>query len=62
MGNTNIARKKKNTMGVAYQAPLSMGFSRQEYWNGLPSSSQGDLLNPGSETALQVDFLSLSQK
>ena len=27
---------------VAYQAPLSMGFSRQEYWSGLPSSSPND--------------------
>ena len=30
---------------AAYQAPLSMGFSRQEYWNGLPFSSPGDLPN-----------------
>ena len=27
---------------VAYQAPLSMGFSRQEYWSGLPCPSSGD--------------------
>ena len=32
---------------VAYQAPLSMGFSRQEYWNRLPFPSPGDLPNPG---------------
>ena len=32
---------------VARQAYLSMGFSRQEYWNGLPCSSPGDLPNPG---------------
>ena len=32
---------------VAYQAPLSMGFSRQEYWSGLPFSPPGDLLTPG---------------
>ena len=31
---------------VAHQAPLSMGFSRKEYWNGLPSPSPGDLLEP----------------
>ena len=31
---------------VDRQAPLSMGFSRQEYWSGLPFSSPGDLLNP----------------
>ena len=34
---------------VAYQAPLSMGFSRQEYWSGLPFPSPGDLPNPGIE-------------
>jgi len=34
---------------VAHQAPPSMGFSRQEYWNGLPFPSPGDLPNPGIE-------------
>ena len=34
---------------VACQAPLSMGFSRQEHWSGLPFPSPGDLLNPGIE-------------
>ena len=34
---------------VAYQAPPSMGFSRQEYWSGLPFSSPGDLHDPGIE-------------
>ena len=45
---------------IDHQAPLSMGFSRQEYWNGLPFPSPGDLPNPGVEArcvALQVDFL-----
>ena len=45
---------------VARQAPLSMGFSRQEYWSGLPFPSPGDLPNPGIEPgspALQVDSL-----
>ena len=32
---------------VAYQAPQSMGFSRQEYWSGLPFPSPGDLPKPG---------------
>ena len=32
---------------VACQAPLSMGFSRQEYWSGLPCPPPGDLLDPG---------------
>ena len=35
---------------VAYQAPLSMGFSRQEYWSGLPLPSPGDLPAPGIES------------
>ena len=34
---------------VAHQAPLSMEFSRQEYWSGLPCSPPGDLPNPGIE-------------
>ena len=34
---------------VAYQAPLSMGFSRQEYWSELQFPSPGDLPNPGIE-------------
>ena len=34
---------------VAYQAPLSMEFPRQEYWSGLPFSSPGDIPNPGIE-------------
>ena len=34
---------------VACQAPLSTGFSRQEYWSGLPLPSPGDLPNPGIE-------------
>ena len=45
---------------VAHQAPLSMGFSRQEYWSGLPFPSPGDLPNSGVEprsSALQVDSL-----
>ena len=36
---------------VAYQAPLSMGFLRQEYWNELSFSSPGDLSDPGIEPA-----------
>ena len=45
---------------VAYQAPLSMGFSRQEYRSGLPFPSPGDLPDPGIEPgspALQADAL-----
>ena len=39
---------------VAWQASLSMGFSRQEYWNGLPSPSPGDLPDPGTEPTSPV--------
>ena len=45
---------------VAHQAPPSMGFSRQEYWSGLPFPSPGDPPNPGiepSSPALQADSL-----
>ena len=45
---------------VACQAPLSMGFSRQEYWSGLPFPSPGDLPKPGikpGSPALQADSL-----
>ena len=45
---------------LAYQAPPSMKFSRQEYWSGLPFPSPGDLPNPGIEPgspALQADAL-----
>ena len=45
---------------VAYQAPPSMGSSRQEYWSGLPFPSPGDLPDPGVEPgspALQADTL-----
>ena len=38
-------------MIIAHQAPLSMGFPRQEYWNGSPLPPPGDLPNPGIQTA-----------
>ena len=53
---------------VARQAPLSMEFSSQEYWSGLPFPPPGDLPNPGIEPespvapALQADSLSLSHR
>ena len=40
-----------NLWTAALQAPLSMGFSRQEYHSGLPCPPPGDLPNPGIETA-----------
>ena len=45
---------------IAYRAPPSMGFSRQECWSGLPFPSPGDLPNPGMEPgspALWADAL-----
>ena len=45
---------------VAWQAPLSLGFPRQEYWKGMPFPSPADLPNPGIEPvspALQADSL-----
>ena len=51
---------------IAHQALLSMGFSRQEYWSGLPFPSPGDLPDPGIEhsspeaPALQADSLPLN--
>ena len=51
---------------VAHQAPLSMGFSRQQYWSGLPCPPPGDLPDPGMElasimsSALAVGFFTTS--
>ena len=45
-------------MAVTRQAPLSMGFSRQEYWSGLPCPHPGDLPDPGIEP---VSFMSPAQ-
>ena len=50
-----------DSIDSVHQAPLSMEFSRQEYWRGLPFPSPGDLPNPGIEPrshALQADALS----
>ena len=49
----------------AHQTPLSVGFSIQEYWNGLPCPRLGDLPDPGIEPvtpALQADSLLLSHQ
>ena len=56
-------RLSATLLTVAHQAPLSMGFSRQEYWSGLPCPPPGDLPNPGIEPespmapTLQADSL-----
>ena len=67
---TNLERKRVKSLScvwlfaapwtVAYQAPLSKEFSRQENWSGLPFSSPGELSDPGIEPgslALQADAL-----
>ena len=52
---------------ITHQAPLSLGFPRQDYWSGLPFPSLGDLPDPSIELvtpvflALQTDSLLLSQ-
>ena len=50
---------------VARQSPLSLGFSRQEYWSGLPFPSPGDLPEPGIEhgsPSLQADLYCLNHQ
>ena len=67
---TNICEKVKKLLSrvrlfatpwtIAYKAPLSMGFSRQEYWSGLPFPSPEDLADPGvkpGSSALEADTL-----
>ena len=63
-GGGGIVTKSCQTLAtpwtVACQAPLSVGFSRQAYWSGLPFPSPGDLPNPGigpSSPALWADSL-----
>ena len=56
----SVVSDSANPWTIARQAPPSMGFSRQEYWNGLPFPSPGDLSDPGIEPrspALQADTL-----
>ena len=63
-GGEGLVAKSCLTLAIpwtgAYQARLSMGFSRQEYWSGLPFPSTGDLPDPGIEPrspALQEESL-----
>ena len=63
MGQAKLSRPRPNCVShsvlsnsvtlwtVAHQGPLSMGFSRQEYWSGLPCSPPEDLPDPGTEPA-----------
>ena len=58
----SVVSDSETPWAIAHQAPLSMGFSRQEYWNELPFPSPEDLSDPGIEPmspealALQADF------
>ena len=55
---SEVAQLRPHGLHVAYRAPLSMGFSRQWYWGGLPFPSPGVLPDPGSEPwspTLQAD-------
>ena len=45
-----------NPMDCSLPAPLSMGFSRQEYWSGLPCPPPGDLPDPGIEPASLISL------
>ena len=61
----SVASNSVTAWTVAHQAPLSLEFSKQEYWSGLPFSTPGDLPHPGIETSFvsllqwQVDSLPL---
>ena len=46
----NLSNSFSTPRTIAHQAPLSMEFSRREYWSGLPFSTPGDLPDPGIET------------
>ena len=61
----SIVRLSVTLWTVAHQTLQSMGFSRQEYWSGLPCPPPGELPDPGIEPmspALQVDSLPLSHQ
>ena len=56
----SVVSNSARLSAIAYQAPLSIGFPRQEYWSGLPCPPLGDLPDPGIEPmspALQADSL-----
>ena len=58
--NRSVVSNSLLVHGLAFHAPLSMRFSRQEYWGGLPFPSLGDLPDPGIEPespAMKADSL-----
>ena len=54
---TSVVSDSVNLWTAAYQIPLSMAFSRQEYWSGLPGSSAGDLPGPGLKPTCHVSCI-----
>ena len=48
---TSVMSDSATQWTITHQAPLSMEFSRQEYWSGLPFPTPGDLSDPGIEPA-----------
>ena len=60
LSHFSCVQLSKTLWTIAHQVPLSMGFSRQEYWSGLPFPPRGDPPNPAIEPgspALQADSL-----
>ena len=53
----SVASNYATRWAKAHPAPLSMGFSRQEYWSGLPCPPPGDLPDPGTEQNLCLCLL-----
>ena len=51
LSHASVVSNFATLWSIACQAPLSMGFFRQEYWSGLPCAPPGDLPNPGIEPA-----------
>ena len=51
MLSSSVVSNSVNPWTIAHQSLLSVGFSRQEYWNGLPFPPPGDLPNPGIKPA-----------
>ena len=63
--NCSVMSYSATPWTVALQAPLFMGFPKQEYWNGLPFPFPGDIPDPGIQPvspALQVDSLPLNHQ
>ena len=54
---SEVSDSFENLWTVASQAPLSMGFSKQEYWSGLPCPPTGDLPDPGIEHLSHVSYI-----